>query len=178
MSRKLPRATTQTLADVSGAQTVAAEPPPSSETNNADLHPNLHRAQAQAIVDRHTTLSAIGGIVPIPLADTISLMVIVSRMVGALARHYGVPSRPERLRTITAAVIGGVAPPVLSGITVSGLARLVPGAYLFGAALSSTAAAGLTRALGQAFILHFEAGGTVLDFDPDSVVEHQRTATA
>jgi uncharacterized protein (DUF697 family) len=169
LTRKLPKATTRTLPQISegetvdaGKQAAPAKPIPAA---SVDTRAELRRAEAQAIVDRHTTYAAVGGLVPIPFVDTVGLIVIVTRMVRALALHFDQPTEPERLRMVAAAVVGGVAPPLVSGTIVSGFARMMPATMLFSAALSSVTAVALTRTIGRAFIRHFEGEGTLDDFD-------------
>lgn len=169
MTRKLPKATTRTLPQISEAETIqASEPAAEAEPVAAapiDERSELRRAAAQAIVDRHVTYAAVGGLVPIPFVDAAALIVIVTRMIRSLARHFDRPTEPERLRMVAAAVVGGVAPPMVSGTIVSGFARMIPATMLLSAAISSVTAVALTRTIGRAFIRHFEENGTIDDFD-------------
>ncbi len=51
-------------------------------------------------------------------------------------------------------------------VTTVSLMKVVPGTQVVSMAVSSIASAAVTRAMGRAFILHFETGGTALEFDP------------
>jgi uncharacterized protein (DUF697 family) len=121
------------------------------------------RADAEAIVRRHATYAAVGGLIPLPLIDVASVTAINVRMVSRLARHYGVPFQHDRLRTIVIALMGGAAPTGLAAVTTTTLMRLTPGASLAGLAVSSLTAAACTRGIGQFFLGHFEAGGGLPD---------------
>jgi uncharacterized protein (DUF697 family) len=124
------------------------------------------RAEAEAIVRRHATYAAVGGLIPLPLIDVASVTAINVRMVSRLARHYGVPFQHDRLRAIIIALMGGAAPTGLAAVTTTTLMRLTPGASLAGLAVSSLTAAACTRGIGQFFLGHFEAGGGLPDLAP------------
>ena len=108
MSKKLPKATAQTFDDIrqhrdtapkataknrpkpamtskrrpSAKPAAAAErtPPPSG----AEAALELRRAQAGQIVERFTAYSAVGSIIPIPLVDTLSVVLLIVSMVKSL----------------------------------------------------------------------------------------------
>jgi uncharacterized protein (DUF697 family) len=124
------------------------------------------RAEAEAIVRRHATYAAVGGLIPLPLIDVASVTAINVRMVSRLARHYGVPFQHDRMRAIVIALMGGAAPTGLAAVTTTTLMRLTPGASLAGLAVSSLTAAACTRGIGQFFLGHFEAGGGLPDLAP------------
>lgn len=125
----------------------------------------LRQAQALIIVERYTTYSALGGCIPLVIFDTISVSAVVFSMVRALAKHYRVPFRRDRIKAGVAALLAGVASPSLGNIATHLAGRLIPGAWLFSTAVSSASAAAMTRYIGQAFIAHLESGGTTLNFD-------------
>ena len=89
---------------------------------------------------------------------------IVVRMVRELARLYEVPEGLDRTRAIVLGLIGGTAPVGVGALTSSSLMRYIPGANLIGLAVTSIAAAALTRSIGLIFLEHFERGRTLLDF--------------
>lgn len=177
--KKLPKATLSTLSEIhdesanasreNNAETVAESTP---ETVTAMVpvaqrpaYSELHRAQALNIVERYTTYSALGGCIPLAIFDSLSVGVIVFNMVRALAEHYRVPFQQDRMKAGIAAVLAGVVSPGLGDVATHLAGKLIPGAWLISTAVSSAAAAGLTRYTGEAFIKHFESGGTTLNFD-------------
>lgn len=181
MSKHLPKSTLSTLDDIQ-RETAAASAPPigvaeSRTTMSVPPLPapapaplrqattRLRRAQADNIVERYTTYSALGGGIPLVIVDTLSVSLIIFNMARALAEHYRAPFADDRVKAAVTALVGGIAAPGLGNLATHLLTRIVPGAWLIGAAASSAAAAALTRYAGQAFIEHFEAGGTMLDFD-------------
>lgn len=186
MSKHLPKSTLSTLDDIqretaaaSGAPAAVAEnrttptaPPLPAPAPLRQAASRLRRAQADNIVERYTTYSALGGGIPLVVVDTLSVSLIIFNMTRALAEHYRAPFADDRVKAAVAALIGGIAAPGLGNLAAHLLTRIVPGAWLIGAAASSATAAALTRYTGQEFIAHFEAGGTTLDFDFDKLQPH------
>jgi len=190
MSKKLPKATAQTFDDIRqqrdaapktaaknrpkpamrskrrpSAKTAAAPertPPPSG----AEAALELRRAQAGQIVERFTAYSAVGSIIPIPLVDTLSVVLLIVSMVKSLADIYEAPFSRDRVRAAVAGMLGGAGQAGVGSTVTAYLVKLTPGANMVGAAASSVTSAVLTRTIGRAFILHFETGGTALEFDP------------
>ncbi|MFH1804171.1 MAG: YcjF family protein [Pseudomonadota bacterium] len=131
----------------------------------------LRQSRAQETVERHATYSAVGGFIPLPLVDIASVIAVNVSMLRSLSEYYDQPF--ERSRTV--ALVGAVATSLLASgsgaVTTWALARIVPGANVIGMAAASTMAAILTRRLGGVFIAHFEAGGTIFDFNEDQLRE-------
>ncbi len=193
MSRKLPKATAETLDDIrrrprttraapvtppplqdDQAPPEASSPPPSDTA--ADAKPPLtvatvgdatalRRARAGEIVERHAAYAAVGGLLPLPFVDTLGVMAVVALMIEALAKLYGQDIGKDRVKTLVASLAGGLGQAGAGVVTSAAFAKLVPGANILGMMTSSVAAAAMTRTLGRAFVLHFETGGTALTFD-------------
>ncbi len=120
-------------------------------------------SQAHAIVERHATYSAAGGIIPLPIANVASVMAIIVRMVKMLSNLYGVPFERDRARALVVGMAGGATPTGLGAITSSTLYYLVPASAVIGLAVSSVAAVACTRSIGRTFVEHFESGSTLGD---------------
>jgi uncharacterized protein (DUF697 family) len=127
------------------------------------------RMRAIAIVERHANLSAIGGVIPLPIANMASVAAIIVRMVKSLSSLYGVPFERTRARAVIIGLMGGVMPTGLATVATSTLVYLVPGYNLIGLAVSSVTAAAYARSIGQLFVEHFENGSTLIDF-PSAVL--------
>jgi uncharacterized protein (DUF697 family) len=125
----------------------------------------LRRSRAREIIERHATYAAVGGLIPIPIADVAGVTAIVVHMASALARLYGVAAQRDRTRAIVMGLLGGSAPVGIGALASSSLMRIVPGANLLGMAVTSIVAAACTRSIGRIFLEHFESGGTLLDFE-------------
>ena len=121
---------------------------------------------ASSIVKNHLITSMGLGLVPIPLFDVSALTTVQMNMLRSLSAHYGVPVRDQDLKSMLLSLAGG-AMPVLAIVGLSSFAKVIPGiGTLAGSASLSVLAGAVTYAVGQTFILHFEAGGTLENFDP------------
>jgi uncharacterized protein (DUF697 family) len=169
MKKKLPKAVTQTAADMRRAGVVEDITPRISAkrapaTPSTGHEPSPRQPQANAIVERHANLSALGGVIPVPLVNVASVTVIILRMVKRLCQLYGVPYEKGRARALVVGLAGGAIPSTASAVTASTLIYFVPGANLLGLAVSSVTASVCTRAIGRRFVDHFETGASLLDF--------------
>lgn len=196
MSRKLPKATAETLDDIrrrprtTRAAPVTPPPPQDDQappeapspapSDAADAKPPLtvatvgdatalRRARAGEIVERHAAYAAVGGLLPLPFVDTLGVMAVVALMIEALAKLHGQDIGKDRVRTLVASLAGGFGQAGAGVVTTAAFAKLVPGANILGIMTSSVAAAAMTRTIGRAFVLHFETGGTALTFDASAV---------
>src|SRR5215472_12215096 len=130
---------------------------------SAKMDATKRLAQARAIVDRHATYSAFGGIVPLPIASAAGITTIIIRMVKMLSNLYGVPFERDRARAIIVGLVGGTVPTGFAAVTTSTLFFVVPSGALMGLVVSSFTAIACTRSIGQIFIEHFESGATLHD---------------
>ncbi len=196
MSRKLPKATAETLDDIrrrprpTRAAPVAPPSPREDQAPPESLLPpppdtaktkpsttvvtvgesnELRRARAGEIVERHAAYAAVGGLLPLPFVDTLGVMAVVALMIEALAKIYGQDIGKDRVKTLVASLAGGFGQAGAGVVTTAAFAKLVPGANILGIMTSSVAAAAMTRTIGRAFVLHFETGGTALTFDASAI---------
>jgi uncharacterized protein (DUF697 family) len=130
----------------------------------AEFDAGRRLSRAQAIVERHATYSAAGGIIPLPIANVASVMAIIVRMVRMLSNLYGVPFERHRARAIVVAMAGAATPTGLAAVTTSTLYLAVPASAIIGLAVSSVAAVACTRSIGRTFVEHFERGASLSDF--------------
>jgi uncharacterized protein (DUF697 family) len=118
------------------------------------------RSAAIAIVHRYARYSALGGIVPIPVANFAGVTAVIVRMVRALSLHYGLAFERDRSRAFVVALVGGAVPTGAAAVTTSALLYVLPPAALLGLAVSSLTAAEYTRSVGRIFVEQFERAGT------------------
>jgi uncharacterized protein (DUF697 family) len=141
---------------------MAAEMPADTSARiSTELPPHMaakRRVLARKIVERHRTYAAVGGLVPVPVANIASVTAINLRMVQQLSALYQVPFRRDRARAAIVSLIGGAAPSGFGAATSSALMWIVPGGLLVGLGVSAISARALTRAIGQVFIDSFEDG--------------------
>jgi uncharacterized protein (DUF697 family) len=129
----------------------------------AGIDATRRRSQANSIVERHTAYAAVGGIIPVPIANVASITAVIVRMVKLLSDLYGIPFERDRARAIVVGLMGGAMPTGLGAVTTSTLFYIVPGSALVGLAVSSIAAVACTRSIGRIFVEHFESGSSLHD---------------
>lgn len=130
------------------------------------------RSEAKSIVAKYAAWSSAFGLMPVPYADIAGISGTQIAMVAALCKHYKVPFSKTWVRTILGAIVGGVAPWAVTRGVVSSFFKSIPG---WGTAVGIAGMAGLTnlatRTIGNLFIEHFEAGGTLEDIDTAAMKE-------
>ncbi len=167
---------TDTMADFSSDAPRSAPPEaPSSAESSDSSGKALREARAREIVERYAAYAAVGGIIPLPLLDTVSVFAVQIEMVRALSRHYRVEFRRDRARAAVAAVATTLGQLAAGALVSTALARITPGAGLIGLASSSVAALALARTIGLTFVEHFEEGGTGAVFDLEHLRAKART---
>lgn len=124
----------------------------------------LRRRKAVAIVERHANWSAVGGAIPVPIANAAAITALMVRMIKSLSTLYDVPFEHNRTRAAVIGVMGGVLPTGLGTIAASTLTYLVPGYGMLSLAVSSVTSSAYARSIGQLYIEHFEIGATQIDF--------------
>jgi uncharacterized protein (DUF697 family) len=148
----------------------AGGPPADAPTSEAaiagETDADRRRSLAKAIVERHAAYAAVGGIIPVPIANVASITAVIVRMVKVLSGLYGVPFQRDRARAMVIGLMGGTVPTGLAAVTTSTLVTLIPASGLIGLAVSSVTAIACTRSIGRIFIEHFESGATLHDLPP------------
>ena len=128
---------------------------------STDPAATLRRRQAVAIVERYANYSAIGGAIPVLLANAAAITALLVRMVKSLSDLYGVAFERNRTRSVVIALMGGALPTGFATIATSTITLFVPGLNVLGLAVSSVTSGAYARSIGQLFIEHFENGATV-----------------
>ena len=144
-------------ADTAQTAKTAAQP----TTAPADPATALQRRKAVAIVERYANYSAVGGAIPVPLANAAAITALLVRMVKALSELYGVPFERSRTRSIVIGLMGGALPTGFATIATSTISLFIPGVNVLGLAVSSVTSGAYARSIGQLFIEHFENGAAV-----------------
>lgn len=133
-----------------------------------ELGNNAHRLLgAERTVVRYAQWSLLAGLVPFSMLDIVAVTGVQAKMIYDMAGHYGIPFQKERIKTLIGSLVGGVATTSLASGVVGSAVRAIPlVGSLLGVVTQPAIAYATTVALGRVFISHFEAGGTLLDFDP------------
>lgn len=126
------------------------------------------RADADKIVRRYMIWSAGTALIPLPVVDMVAVTAIELVLLKKLSDHYKIGFSAQRGKALIASLIGGVHAGLFTGrflkmVPVIGVGAVIPIAVLAGA---------LTYAVGKVFVHHFEAGGTLLDFDPSKLEKY------
>jgi len=141
---------------------------PEKPIDSQDETQNFHQAstpEANNIVKNHIIASITLGLIPIPLFDLSALTATQMNMLRSLSEHYEQPFDDIGSKSLITSLIAGSLP-VIGILGLSSFAKLIPGiGTLIGSASLSITAGAVTYAVGQVFIMHFEEGGTLEDFD-------------
>lgn len=130
-------------------------------------------SKATDAIKTYSMYSAGAGLIPMPWVDFAAITAIQVKMLKDVAGIYGVPFDADRVRSIVAALIGGMVGTNLGyglGRTVLKSVPLV-GTFLGGLSVSAMGGA-VTWAVGRVFMQHFASGGTLLDFEPEKMRQH------
>jgi uncharacterized protein (DUF697 family) len=139
----------------------------------ADTTAETSREQkALETTKRYSAWSAGAGLIPVPGLDLIAVTGVQLKMLAEIASIYGVPFQKEFGKELLSGLLGSVLPLQIARGSASAL-KAVPiigslTALLLQPALSGAA----TYAVGKVFILHFESGGTLLNFEASKVRDH------
>ncbi len=137
-----------------------------------------------AIVNLYSKIAAGVGILPGGLLNFGAILAVQVTMVWKIANTFGQNEGKDKIRGLILSLAGSALPTgVGAGVAYSVAA--IPAAtagLVLGFVVTPLLAYALTRAVGNAFIMHFESGGTLLTFDPTAFREHilkdLETATA
>lgn len=124
------------------------------------------RSHSNTIVKNHVVWSMGAGLIPIMAADVLAITALQLDMIRQISRVYELDFKETRGK----AIVTSLTTTTISRMGARSLVKMIPGfgSIVGGAALSVFAGAS-TYALGQVFVQHFESGGTILDFDPESI---------
>jgi uncharacterized protein (DUF697 family) len=150
--------------------------PDSTEQDQASTGPvpqGDRDEQVRSICRKYMMISLATSVVPAPGLDIAALTAIQVKMLHALAKVYEVPFSREVGRSSIASLVGGIGAASLARGTFGSLIKLIPivGPVAGALAMPGLAAAS-SYAVAKVFILHFESGGTLLDFDPERMRDH------
>ena len=113
------------------------------------------------------------GLIPVPLVDVAAVSGIQLKMLKDVSDIYEIKFSENRGKSIVSALLGSVVPNSLTTGGMGSLLKMIPviGTVIGGISMSLFSGAA-TYAIGKAFIQHFEAGGTFLDFDPVKIKDY------
>ncbi len=118
-------------------------------------------SHANTIIKNHIIWSMGAGFIPVPIADFFAVTAIQLDMIRQLSRLYDVDFKETQGKAIITSLTGASVARMGAGIF-----KFIPGvgSVMGGVALAVLSGAS-TYALGEVFKVHFDKGGTFLDFD-------------
>lgn len=132
--------------------------------------------RSMEIIRKYTWWSMGAGLIPVPFIDLIGVMGVQSKMVADISEVYGIKFSENRGKAIFGSLIGFVVPASFSFGSLGSFLKAIPlVGTLVGLPSMALFCGASAYALGKVFIQHFEAGGTFLDFEPETVREYFRT---
>lgn len=125
--------------------------------------------KANGIIRRFSYWSAGFGLIPIPAVDLAAITGTQIKMVYELSKLYEREFSEDRVRAAIGALVGAAVPIAVGAGTVSALKTVPMIGQIAGTLALPALALASTVAVGRVFVQHFEAGGTLLDFDPEKM---------
>jgi uncharacterized protein (DUF697 family) len=128
------------------------------------------RAGAMRIVHRYVGMSAVAGLITLPVIDVAALGGVHVALIKELTEYYGAEFSEHTARNILIAIGAGLVPGAIGSVLGRKALRALP-FITHGAGLLTMSAfsAGVSYGLGVVFIRHFEAGGTLDSFNPENL---------
>jgi len=121
-----------------------------------------------SIIQEKMILAMGAGVIPVPVVDFLAVSAIQVAMVRQISRAYGINYKESEGKALITSLAG-------AGMARWGgsLMKSVPGiGTLLGGATTSVLSGASTYAIGEVFKIHFEKGGTFLDFDLSSLKKY------
>lgn len=122
------------------------------------------------IVRKHVLLSMGVGVIPVPLLDIAGITAVNLRMISKIASNHGDKFNKQIATNVITSLVASMGAQGAATGAFGSLMKAIPFVGSVTGALTYPAVAGATTfALGQVFIRHYEAGGTLLSLDVDAV---------
>ncbi len=149
------------------------ERPSSDASSRPPADPVRRIAKAYEIVRRNTYWTLGAGLVPIPVIDFVVVGAVQVKLLRELSSFYGVEFSEDLAQKAVATLLNSAGSTALGMGVGATIAKFVPVVGTLAGSISVAAfAAAFTNAIGKIFVLHFESGGTLLNFDPEAMRAH------
>ena len=121
----------------------------------------------EKLICQHVGFSMVAGAIPIPIVDIVAVTAIQMDMLRQMSNRYGLDFNEERGKSIAGALMGATLGAALGRIGASAF-KAVPGiGTLLGIGSQVIFAGASTYAIGKVFHSHFDADGTMFNFDTE-----------
>jgi len=128
---------------------------------------------AEKLVRKFVLLSVGAGAIPVPIFDIAASVVLQLKLIQELSDLYGVDYRDDLARNAIGTCLTTSAGLMIGSRIGSSLSKFFPGAGTkFGIIRTATFFGASTHISGKILILHFEAGGSLLNLDPIAMRKH------
>jgi uncharacterized protein (DUF697 family) len=163
-----------TLSSLRGKGTAEAQPAGSQGAESPDAETKAPETllspvdQSMAIVNLYSKIAAAVGLLPTGVLNFAGILAVQVTMVWKIANAFGHRESTDRVRGSVLSLIGSVVPTGIGhgmGVAIAAIPAIVAGTVVY-FLLTPVLAYAMTRAVGNAYIMHFESGGTLLTFDP------------
>ncbi len=140
-------------------------------------------ATAEALSPVDKSLSTVGlyskiaagvGLLPGGLLNFAAILAVQVTMIWKIANTFGHTDGKERIRGSILSLIGSVLPTGVghgAGLAIAAIPAMIAGTVVY-FVVTPVLAYAMTQAVGKAYIMHFESGGTLLSFDPKAFTSH------
>ncbi|MBN2009496.1 DUF697 domain-containing protein [candidate division KSB1 bacterium] len=127
---------------------------------------SVQSAEARNIVYKYSAIASGVGLIPVPVFDLVALSALQLKMVADLSKHYQIKFEKNAGKMIVASLLGAIVPEALSRGTFVSVLKMTPliGPVIGGVTMLAFTGAS-TYAIGMVFMSHFQAGGTLIDFE-------------
>jgi len=153
----------------------ATEEVKAPEISDEELEGLSTLEQANKITRNFVLWSAGGGLIPVPFVDIAAVYAAQVTMIAKLTKVYGITFSDHKFKNILYPLVGSLGVvPITTGFLAS-LVKMVPAVGQFAGSISMSVMSGaITYATGKIFTMHFEAGGTLLDFDSEKMKDYYK----
>lgn len=129
--------------------------------------------RASQIVRKWSQWSVAGGLVPLPLVDSLLISGAQVALIRELCIHYRVPFEKKVALAVATGLVGGTLTTTVGQLAARSLVRNIP---VVGTIFSITAepviSYATTYGIGYTFIRHIESSGTLADFRADQMKDY------
>jgi uncharacterized protein (DUF697 family) len=130
--------------------------------------------KAVKTVELYSKIAAVVGLLPGNILNFAAILAVMVTMVWRIATTFGHRQGHNRIKGSIMALIGAMIPTGIGhGIAAAVIAipAMIAGSILY-FLVTPVLAYALTKAVGNTFVMHFESGGTLLNFDPKGFQEY------
>jgi uncharacterized protein (DUF697 family) len=138
---------------------------PQAQAQQAQINARVERANA--VIRKYVLLSMGAGAIPVPVFDVAASVGLQLKLIQEISEIYGVDHCQDLVRNAVATITTTTGGLVIGSYLGASVAKFVPGVGTKIGIVKTAMFFGITTHIsGKFLIMHFEAGGTLLEFDP------------